>query len=373
MIDLFLLAGEPSGDLQGAHLIEQLLKRNPQLKIAGVAGPRMRAFPIQCVEPMENLQVMGFIDVFLALPKLIRLFFSIRKKILHLNPQAFVGIDYPGFNLRMHASLKKKSFPGKLIHYICPTVWAWGKNRIPKMANTLDLLLTLLPFEPACFANTRLHAEYVGHPLTEVIRRFEPDPTFKSRFGLLSQEKILALFPGSREKEVQRNLPLMLATAEKLKKEDPTLRIVLCSPRLPAAAQNGLKIVPFTENYNLMRHCHLALAKSGTVVLELALHKTPTVVPYAIKPLDVFLATKIFNIHLPFYSIANLILQESVFPELFGPQLTENSLYTHSRELWFDEQKREICIGLCEKLWSVLGDQPASLIAADRILRQIKN
>jgi lipid-A-disaccharide synthase len=352
-VDIFLLAGEPSGDLQGAALIQELLILDPTLRIAAVAGPRMRELPIECVEPMESLSVMGFIDVVKALPKIARIFFSLRKKILERSPKAFVGIDYPGFNLQMHKSLKKNGFTGKQIHYICPTVWAWGKGRILKMEKSLDLLLTLLPFEPDCFKGTSLKAEYVGHPLIEPIVNFRPDPTFRKRFGFKEMDKILALFPGSRKAEVETNLPLMLKAAEKIK--DPNLRLAISQD------------FPAEENYNLMHNAHLALAKSGTVVLELALHKTPTVVQYAIKPLDVFLATKIFRINLPYYSIANLILQKEIFPELFGPRLSEAALIAHAKELWFEEEKRKTAISGCSELWDALGNRPASRIAALKI------
>jgi lipid-A-disaccharide synthase len=356
-VDLFLLAGEPSGDLQGAALIQELLALQPDLQIAAVAGPRMRKFPIHCIEPMENLAVMGFIDVFKALPKIASLFFSLRKKILGMQPKAFVGIDYPGFNLRMHQTLRKSRFSGRQIHYICPTVWAWGKRRIPKMAKTLDLLLTILPFEPECFKETSLQVKYVGHPLVEPISNFRPDPTFRKRFGFQTKDKILALFPGSRKVEIERNLPLMLKTAHAIK--DVDLCLVL--------SQN----LPPEDQYDLMHNAHLAIAKSGTVVLELALHKTPTVVQYAIKPLDVFLATKIFQIKLPYYSIANLIVQKEVFPELFGPNLSEKALLQSATELWFQEEKRRAAISGCSELWDVLGTCPASRRAAESILEMI--
>jgi lipid-A-disaccharide synthase len=314
----------------------------------------MRKFPIECIAPMESLAVMGFLDVLKALPKIARLFFSLRKKILALNPKAFVGIDYPGFNLRMHQSLRKQGYQGKQIHYICPSVWAWRRGRIQKMEKSLDLLLTLLPFEPDCFKNTSLPVEYVGHPLTEPIANFRPDPTFRKRFGFAETDKILALFPGSRKVEVERNLPLMRKAAAQI--EDPHLRVVV-SQDLPAE-----------ENYQLMKHAHLALAKSGTVALELALHKTPTVVQYAIGPLDTFLATQIFRIHLPYYSLPNLILQKELFPELFGPRLTEQTLAARAKELWFEKGKRNAIIAGCSALWEVLGNRPASRIAAEHIL-----
>ncbi len=363
MIDLMILVGEPSGDLQAALLIEQLLVRNPNLKIAAVAGPRMRKFPIECIEPMENLQVMGFVDVLLALPKIVKLFLRVRKKIFELNPKAVITVDYPGFNLRMQTSLKKKGFEGKQIHYICPTVWAWGKGRIPKMAKALDLLLTLLPFEPASFTSTGLQTDYVGHPLTRSISSFEKDPTFRERFGFSPEDKILGIFPGSRKQEIEKNLSIMLKTARLLQQEDPRLKIAICSPH-PSIQGT----IPASENYNLMSQCHLALAKSGTVILELALHKTPTVVAYAVKPLDVFIITKILKIILPFYSLPNIIRGREVFPELYGPKLTDASLYEEAHSLWFDEGRRERCLEGCEEVWDKLGNEPASQNAAEKIL-----
>ena len=126
--DIFIFAGEKSGDLHGEKLIKALLDREPHLKIAGVGGPRMREQGMQCILPMEEFQVMGFIDVFYELPKLYRHFHFLTSEILRLKPKAVITIDYPGFNLRLQRHLKKKGYQGKCIHYICPSVWAWGEG-----------------------------------------------------------------------------------------------------------------------------------------------------------------------------------------------------------------------------------------------------
>ncbi len=351
---LFILAGEPSGDLHGAALIEQLLKLRPNLQIHAVAGPRMREYPIHCVEQMENLKVMGFTDVLTSLPKIGRLFFKIRKHILQSSPKAVITTDYPGFNLRLQRSLSRQKYSGKQIHYICPTVWAWGKKRIDLMAEHLDLGLAILPFEPACFQHTSLPMQYVGHPLIKAVLEHKPNIHFREANNLAPTDKILALFPGSRAKEIERNLPLMLRIAERLKALDSTLRTVIAEPN--------------SKPYDLMQNAHLALAKSGTVTLELALHKTPTVIQFAIKPIDVFLATKVFKINLPYYGLPNLIAQEEIFPELFGPNLTEEALLGHATTLWFDAEKRAAMQKSCAKLWDILGTEDASFRAAQAIL-----
>ena len=225
------------------------------------------------------------------------------------------------------------------------------------MAHHLDLGLSILPFEPACFTHTPLKMAYVGHPLTSAIANHKSNPHFLTKYGFSSSDKILALFPGSRQKEIERNLPLMLHAASELQKQDPNLRIAI----------SQRSIAP-NDTYDLMKHAHLALAKSGTVTLELALHKTPTVVQFAIKPIDVFLATKVFKINLPYYSLPNLILQEEAFPELFGPNLTPNTLQQKAKNLWFDEEKRTASKKSCDKLWNILGSQDASLCAAGKIV-----
>lgn len=380
MIDLFISTGEMSGDLHGSRLIQELLSQRPSLKIGAVAGPKMRKLPIQEFFQMENLKVMGFIDVFFALPKIVKQFFAIRNQILELNPKATVLIDYPGFHLRLEKSLRKKGYRGKLIHFICPTVWAWGKKRIPQMAKHLDLLLAIFPFEKSCFANTNLKVEYIGHPLTLPIRQFQPKGTFSG--------KILALFPGSRKVEIERNLPFQLKVARTLKQLDPSVEIVISKTQYEIDAPD-CRIVGPDDHYELMRASYLAIATSGTVTLELALHKTPTVVTFAIKPLDCFIAQKIFRINLPFYAMPNIVLlnqhshpissrgvqdealASQVFPELFGPNLTDENLFFWAQKLFFDQTMRKNCTNQCEKIEKLLGEKRASKEAARAIFSSI--
>jgi lipid-A-disaccharide synthase len=359
MIDLFIAAGEMSGDAHGARLIESLLAIRPDLKMGAVAGPKMRKLPIQEYFPLENLQVMGFIDVVLALPKIVRQFFAIRNKILKLSPKAVILIDYPGFHLRMERSLRKKGYRGKLIHLICPTVWAWGKKRIPLMAQNLDLLLTIFPFEKSCFAHTKLPIEYIGHPLALPIANFKPSGKF--------QGKILGIFPGSRKAEIDRNLPLQLKVARRLQELDPALQIAVSMTQFKLDIPGAILVKP-EDHYELMRSSHMAIATSGTVTLELALHGTPTVVNFAIRSLDCFIAQKIFRIDLPFYAMPNIVADKAVFPELFGPHLTEEALYFWAEKLWFDEHERDHCLKGCRDIREALGEKNAAHEAALTVL-----
>lgn len=366
MTDLFIIAAEPSGDLHGSRLIEALLAKRSDLKIGAVAGPLMRAQRIEALFAMEKLQAMGFIDVLGALPGIARQFFAIRKKILSLNPKGVVCIDYPGFNLRLEASLRKHGYRGKIIHYVCPTVWAWGKKRIYRMAETLDLLLTLFPFEKECFSSTSLRVEYVGHPLVSQIRPAE-----------MTNQKanILALFPGSRKTEILRNFSLQMAAAKKLLELDPTLEIAVSvaqssfEPLLRSLSQGTpVRFYSFNQKIELMRAAKAAIATSGTVTLELALHAVPTVVNFAIRPLDLFIAQKIFRIDLPFYCIVNIAVSKRVFPELFGPNLTPDSLFFWARKLLADDSARAEVQAGCALLRKSLGTQDGASAAAQSII-----
>ena len=203
MVDLFIIAGEASGDQLGEGLLQALKPYN--LKVMGLGGPKMRAVGMETVFPMENLQVMGFVDVFFSLPHLIRCFNKTVDAILKAEPKVVVTIDYPGFNLRLARTLKKKGFKGKICHYVCPSVWAWGKKRIPLMAENLDLLLSILPFEKQLFEKTKLPVEYIGHPL---VQKIAPQGT--------PEGHLIAFFPSNTDRTSwrQRQEPFARASGE---------------------------------------------------------------------------------------------------------------------------------------------------------------
>ncbi|MDJ0651458.1 MAG: lipid-A-disaccharide synthase [Simkaniaceae bacterium] len=372
--DLFIFAGEVSGDLHGQKLLKELYALNPKLKVKGVGGPKMRAVGMDCMIPMEEFQVMGFSDILASLPKLYKKFKSIKKEILANEPKGVITIDYPGFNLRMAKALAKKGSSAKRIHYICPTVWAWGKRRIPKMERYLDRVLTILPFEANLFSKDRLDVTYVGHPLISRIGTHCYDPHWNKKYGIENERSILSIFPGSREKEIHRNFPLQIKVAKKMQKDNPDLFLAIsCAddrflPLLKKQKEEDLAVITSEHSYELMRASHLAIATSGTVTLELALHHIPTVVTYAINPLDVFIAQTIFRIDLSYFALPNIIFSGELFPELFGPDLKEEALYQKMQEFMISEYLRSTCIENCKKLKNFLGKKDASKEAARVVL-----
>jgi lipid-A-disaccharide synthase len=325
----YFVAGEPSGDLHGGKLLQALKKAHEGVIASGVGGPCLREEQLQCILRMEDFEVMGLSDVLKALPKLWKQFRTVRDHILKTRPDVVILIDYPGFNLRLAKALQERGFQGKVVQYISPTIWAHSIQRIQHMAKTLDLLLTIYPFESPYFSQSTLRTEYIGNPLVEYIYNYTYDDAWMSAVGIEAGGELLSLFPGSRHSEIRSHLPVLLKAAERLKLSHPNLRFAVSCARPEAAAQieeliahSSLKfgkeifLVPKKYTYELMRDSQAAIAKSGTVTLELALHGCPTVVIYNLTWLNWLYAKLILRLRLRHYCIVNILEGREVFPEL---------------------------------------------------------
>lgn len=376
----FLFAGEASGDLHGSRLMEALKQTEDHVALSGVGGPRMRKAGLECSIEMENFQVMGFSDVLKAFPRLWKLFYKVRDQILKTKPDCVILIDYPGFNLRLARALRKQGYQGKLVHYICPSVWAHGKKRIDCLVENYDLLLTVYPFEATYFSHTPLAVEYIGNPLVEAIQHHSYHASWKEEIGLPPAEHLIALFPGSRRGEIKRHLPLQLAAAAQLKLRHPELQFALSCAQdslqgeILQFIENGplklgkdLYIVPPGYNYELMQGCKTALAKSGTVTLELALHGVPTVVFYELSLLNYAIAKYILRLNLPHYCIVNILGGRAIFPELIGRSISPADLAEQTMLLHYDEAKRQSIKEACDEVKDLLGTKPSPLHATQTI------
>lgn len=377
---IFIFAGELSGDMHGGLLIKALKQRIPSLSFAGVAGPDMRAQDVAGVLRMEDFEVMGFSDVLKSFPRLWQQFYHVRDYILDTSPQLAIFIDSPSFSLRMAAALRKSGYKGKIVQYISPTVWAWGESRIHQMAASFDLLLTIYPFEAAYFAKTSLNVQYVGNPLQEAIFHHQYDPHWQKLFGIKQADHLIALFPGSRTSEISRNLPKQLEAAKLLQKENGNISFAIsCAHEhnmelvqdilQKSCLQQNKEVffVPKSHTYELMRDARSAIAKSGTVTLELALHQCPTVVVYQLTLLNWLVAKYILRVNLPHYCIVNILQQKTIFPELIAEGFSPDNLYRHLKTLHEAGAKRDDCLEGCRDVQQLFKDVNASERAAHAI------
>lgn len=374
---LFIFAGEHSGDMHGSHLLHQLKKTLPEVFVEGVGGPAMRKEGVDCILRMEDFEVMGFTDVLKSLPKLWRQFYQLRDHILANKPTVVLLIDYPGFNLRLAKALRKKGYTGKIILYVAPTVWAHGKERIQWMAENFDGLLTIFPFEAKYFSHTSLKVHYVGNPLQEYKKKYRYEEEWAKHLGIDAVEHLISLFPGSRKGEILRNLPAMLQAAETLKKDHPELTFAisctneetkaLIQAQIHASSLKDVYLVPKSYAYEMMRDSRLAIAKSGTITLELALHECPTVVVYKLTPLNWLFAKVFLRLQLPFYCIVNILKGERVFPELIERGFSQENIFREAKLLHTSEQSRLACINGCREIKNLLKEDHASVLAAQKV------
>lgn len=379
---LFVFSGEHSGDMHASALLSLLKKEIPELSIAGVAGPMMRSLGVTPILNMEDFSVMGFTDVFKVLPRLIKQFCKVRDHILKTNPSVVLLVDYQEFNLRLAKSLRKNGYQGKIIQYIAPTVWAWRKGRAKTLSHSVDTLLTIFPFEEKHFDVKTLNVCYIGNPTKEKIANYSYNSNWKKELSL-PEKPLISLFPGSRMSEIKHNLPLQLQVARELHKSHPEHLFVLSSTeerlhplfkeaiaKTSLSLEKNIVIVPRHYNFELMKESALAIAKSGTVTLELALHKVPTVVTYEVSRSHEWICKYLLRLNLSHYCIVNILAEKQVFPEFLGAGLSSKEITAQANKLLTTDRK--IVIERCEEVRQALTNKTPGSTAASLLYKELQ-
>ncbi len=339
---ILLLAGEESGDRHGAGVAAALRERWPDLRLVGLGGPRMEARGVELLAGLDELAVMGFVEVLSRLPFFWRLERRIVSRLDGGEIDLVLPIDYPGLNLRISRAAYRRGIP--VLYYIAPQVWAWKAGRARKLAEYADRVAVILPFEEALLREAGARVRFVGHPLTE---RDEPVAEREELLGGLGLDPagpVLALFPGSRRQELDRHLDLFVEAAARVVRDRPEIQPVLAaaSPELVERLEGaGLPVT--TDGRSLLRHARAALVKSGTSTLEAALAGTPFVTVYRTHPLTYLLARRLVRVDR--IALANLVAGREVVPEVLQGQATPERLA--SEVLPFldpDEPRREVVV-----------------------------
>lgn len=365
---VLLVAGEPSGDLHGAALVTALRARRPDLEVVGIGGPRLRAAGMQVLVDTEHVATMGFTETFGTLGRLVRAYRTLVRTLDAARPDLVVLIDYPEFNLRLAKQAKRRGIP--VFYFVAPQVWAWRKGRIRTIAERVDKLAAVFPFEPGVYNHEgRALAEFVGHPLLDVVRATRSRAETRARYGLDPARPLLALLPGSREKEVGFLFPAMCAAAAGLASDGWQAVAALAESLGPAdlaAALGGAAIpVPIAHNdtYNVVAAADAAIVASGTATLETALLGCPMVIVYRLAPLTYWIARRLVDV--PFIGMPNLILHRGVFPELIQDAVTPAAIVDAVRDV--HHRRAEVAAALAE-LRTALGAPGAAGRAADLAL-----
>lgn len=331
-----LVAGEASGDTLGAGLISALRAHFPTAQFTGIGGPKMIAAGLHSRHPLERLAVMGFVEPLKRLPELLRIRRDIINCCRQKRPAAFIGIDAPDFNLGIEKRLKP--FGIKTVHYVSPSVWAWRQGRIKGIKKSVDLMLTLLPFEQQFYQQHQVPSLFVGHPLASELRGGDAAAA-RSQLGLTGTP-VVALLPGSRSGEVAMMAPLYLAVAEQLQRQLPAVSFVLPAANAARRVQietllKGYPTLPVTVTEGgaemAMTSADVVLLTSGTTALEAMLLERPMVVSYKLGEWTYRLVRRL--VKTPFVALPNLLAGEALVAELLQHDATVEQLSAALLEL----------------------------------------
>ena len=367
---IFIITGEPSGDLHGANLVKALMSEEGSLEIQCWGGDKMHDAGAKVMKHLDDLAFMGFVEVIANLITILKNFKLCRKQIEAFKPDLVVLIDYPGFNLRMAKHIKALGIP--VAYYISPQIWAWKESRVEKIKRYVDHVFVILPFEKDFYGKHGVEAEYVGHPLLDEIKHIHLDEQkFRDEIGVQNSKPIIALLPGSRTQEIK----LLLEPISRIVKDFPDYQFV--ASKVAWQPKHLYESLPDSvcllegRTYELLKSAEAAIVTSGTATLETALIGTPQVVVYKANALSVAIAR--YLIKIKFISLVNLILDEEVVTELIQADVNAKNLRSELSSIIEGGERRSYILEKYAELIQNLGSKGASKFVASRLLKIIRH
>ena len=337
---IFIIATEPSGDLIGHKILKVFKDKYPNIVFKGLGGEKMESESFKSDFPIKELSVNGIYEVLIRIFKLRKMFFSTLLSIRKFNPDLIITIDSPSFNYRIVNKLQKFRNQYKFVHFVAPTVWAWKKYRAKQFAEKYDLLLTLFDFEPKYFQQYNKNVFCIGHPIF-----------FKKKKKIRKKKEVISFFPGSRTNEIEFMLPKMIQIIKKLEKNYKKFEFIIIT--LPFLEK---KIKKFIENKSIkiistkkqkdhfIKNSKLAIASSGTVILELVNNMIPSIVVYDSNYLTSLIVKKMVNVK--WANLVNIIQDKEIIPEFLFSRYTVSNVVNCVEEMLNNEEK--ICRQLSE-------------------------
>jgi len=365
---VMIIAGEASGDLHGAGVVRELKKIDPAIDIYGVGGDRMKREGMSLVYDIRELGFMGFFEVLKHIPFVKAMERTLEQIVKFKKPDVLVLIDYPGFNLRFAAVAKR--YGVKIVYYISPQVWAWNKGRVKKMRGLVDKMLVIFPFEVEFYKREGIEAEFVGHPLMEVLESQMDKQGLCKRYEMDAQKEIIALFPGSRLQEIENIFPSMLQAAKGVAAELGMEVAVGIAPTLEEKYfrtffhVDGIHLIK-GATYELMQNARFALVTSGTATLEAACFATPMFVIYRTSWLTYLVGlamVRVKNI-----GLVNIVAGKRIVPEFIQHQASATNLMRSALALLRDSDRLAEMKDQLSTIRGMLGAHGASRTVAERI------
>ena len=369
---ILIIAGEASGDLHGADLIGAMRRRGGEARCFGIGGDRMAQEGAELLRHVDEMAVMGFVEVARRLPFVRKVLREIEKGLDERRPDLVILIDYPGFNLRVAKMAKARAVP--VLYYIAPQVWAWGASRLAKIAETVTRMAVILPFEEPLFRRFGIEAKFVGHPLLDRVEMRRSRAEFFREVALEEGRPLIGLLPGSRPQEVERVFPAMLEAVEKMRAQGVAVQAVVgAAPSIaPEVWEEAMQRVGGRAKriegatYEVMGYSDLLLVTSGTATLEAAILGTPMVIVYRAAFLSYVIGRALVKI--PYIGLPNIIAGRKIVPELIQREAHTDRIADQALEILRDAEKRQAMREGLAEVRAKLGEKGAS----DRVAEMVE-
>ena len=374
-----MVAGEASGDLLAAHLMAALKARRRGMLFAGIGGPRMINEGFESLYPMEKLSVRGYAEVLRNYAEIMGIRRRLAKTLIGERPDLFIGVDSGDFNLGLERRLKEAGIP--TLHYVSPSVWAWRRWRIKRIARSVSRILVMFPFEAPLYEKAGVPVTYVGHPLADVIPQEPNKAEARAALRLPAKKLIVAMLPGSRRSELHYMASAFVLAAHRFRQEMPEVHFVV--PTVTRATRDMFETavhqhqrtdLPLTllfgHSHEALAAADMALVASGTATLETALFKTPMVIAYRQSPITWALMRSM--LYLPYVGMPNILAGERLVPELLQDEATPGALAAALLALWRDAAARKRQVERFHDFHRLLRQNTAQK-AADAVLEVLEN
>ncbi len=364
-----IVAGEASGDLHGSNLVRAMQEIDPGVRFYGIGGVRMEEAGVDLAARSSDMAVVGLTEVFSRLPRILKVFFNLKKSLTESPPDLLIPIDYPDFNFPLAAAAKKQGV--RVFYYISPQVWAWRKGRIGKIKKIVDRMAVIFPFEADFYARMGMEVTFVGHPLLDTVRIKSPREEVLGRLGLKAGCRTIGILPGSREGEVRRILPDMLGTARILSRRLSPVQFIL--PVADTLSEEFIRNITGAfppklalvkdDAYDAIGAMDIAMVTSGTATLETALLGTPMIIVYRVSPLTYAVGRMLVDVdHI---GIVNIIAGKSIVPEFIQGDVVPEKMADAIVHILSDEKKYGEMKENLSKVKENLGQPGASRRAAE--------
>ncbi len=365
----YFIAGERSGDLHCANLYKAIKNKDPEAVATGIGGGFMHDAGVTLTKNYEELALIGVWEIIEKLGNIRAALKLVKKELTQEKPDVLILVDYAGFNLRVAKFAKENGI--KVYYYISPKIWAWHVSRVEKIKAFVDKMFVILPFEKDFYKKNNYEVDYIGNPILDAISDFKPNPDFKKQ-NSLEEKPIIAILPGSRNKEIESTLFRMLSILPAF----PNHQFVVAGvDNFPAKyyenfRRNGMVHIVYEQTYDLLKNAEMAIVTSGTATLETALFRVPQVVVYRVNLLSYWIIRLMIKV--PYISLVNLIANKKVVAELIQDDFNPSNIRTEMEKIKVGGSDREEILRNYDEIAEKIGKPSASAKAAELIVSYLR-